>query len=145
MEKYVFLSNRTIWSLENVLVQGYINIMLFGIFFSVFLWQVNSLLYCTVKSPYQYLVLKLLIVFVHINIYYYNIIFYIILSPPSPSEKVVLSFILEFCSGWVCIEGMNKFLAHVSQGFTSYGDGGSERSRTVGNERNIGANSSFPM
>ena len=74
----------------------------------------NSLLYCTVKSPYQCLVLKLLIVFVHINIYYYNII----LSPPSPSEKVVLSFILEFCSGWVCIEGMNKFLAHVSQGFT---------------------------
>lgn len=128
-----------------MLVQGYINIILFGIFFSIFLCQVNSLLYCTVKSTYTYLVLKLLIMFVHINIYYYNIIFYIILSSPSPSEKVVLSFILEFCSGWVCIEGMNTFLAHVSQGFTTYGDGGSEGSRTVGNERNIRANSSFPM
>lgn len=125
-----------------MLVQGYINIILFGIFFQ-FSYVKLTVYYIVllVKSPYQYLVLKLLIMFVHINIYYYNII----LSPPSPSEKVVLSFILEFCSGWVCMEGMNKFLAHVSQGFTSYGDGGSERSQTVGNERNIGANSSFPM
>lgn len=80
-----------------MLVQGYINIILFGIFFQ-FSYVKLTVYYIVllVKSPYQYLVLKLLVMFVHINIYYYNNYYFVSPIPLRESSSFIHIRILQW-------------------------------------------------